>query len=120
MSPTDSCEQHKHRLLERQRSIDTQFAQMEEMAQPVSPDPAIGRLTRQDAMQQQQMTLESRRRLELQQTQIQTALKRIDDGIFGVCVMCKEPIDEKRLEIVPESPLCVPCLERRNRERGER
>jgi len=110
----------KEALLARQREIETQFAQTLEMAQPVSPDPAIGRLTRQDAMQQQQMTLETRRRLELQRTQIQTALQRMEKGAYGICVMCKKPISEQRLEIVPESPLCVPCLEQRNRSKGVR
>jgi DnaK suppressor protein len=111
---------YKGVLLGRQQDVVTQFAQLEEMSQPVSPDPAIGRLTRQDAMQQQQMTLESRRRLELQQTQLKTALKRIDDGKFGLCVMCKEPIATERLKIVPESPLCVLCLEKRSKNTGSR
>ena len=56
-------------LLARRDALDEQEAQTEDMAQPVSPDPAIGRLTRQDAMQQQQLTLETRRRLQLQRTQ---------------------------------------------------
>ncbi len=102
-------------LLARQAEIETQFTQTEEMSQPVSPDPAIGRLTRQDAMQQQQMILESRRRLELQRTRIDTALDRIKKGSFGICVLCKVPIDVKRLDMVPESPLCVLCLEKRSK-----
>ncbi|MCF6285134.1 MAG: TraR/DksA C4-type zinc finger protein [Candidatus Hydrogenedentes bacterium] len=118
MLPPEELEHYKAQLLQRQQEIETQFSQLEEMSQPVSPDPSIGRLTRQDAMQQQQMTLESRRRLELQQTQLKTALKRIEDEKFGLCVLCKEPIAAARLEIVPESPLCVPCLENRNSEPG--
>tara|TARA_R110001592_G_scaffold12145_2_gene58635 strand:+ start:281 stop:643 length:363 start_codon:yes stop_codon:yes gene_type:complete len=113
LSP-EQVEHYRGLLLHRQQEIEVQFSQTEEMSQPVSPDPAIGRLTRQDAMQQQQMTLESRRRLELQRTQLQTALKRLDQGTYGACVMCKKPIAAARLDIVPESPLCVPCLELRN------
>ena len=110
---------YKMLLLERQRDAAAQFSQLEEMSHPVSPDPSIGRLTRQDAMQQQQMNLESRRRLEQQHTQLETALKRIEDKKFGFCVLCKESIALERLDIVPESPLCVPCLEKRNQERGQ-
>lgn len=119
MLTPEQGQHHRRRLLQRLREIETQFDQTEEMSLPVSPDPSIGRLTRQDAMQQQQMALEARRRLELQRTQIETALQRIEDGKFGVCVLCKEPIAGQRLEIVPESPLCVPCLEKRNREKGQ-
>ncbi len=115
LSPED-IEHYKTLLLQRQQEISDQFSQLEEMSQPVSPDPAIGRLTRQDAMQQQQMTLEARRRLELHGTQLKTALQRINDQKFGICVLCKTPIATARLEIVPESPLCVPCLEKRSKE----
>ena len=120
MLTSEQCLTHKEALLARQREIETQFSQTLEMAQPVAPDPAIGRLTRQDAIQQQEMTLETRRRLELQRTQIQTALQRMDKGVYGLCVMCKKPISDQRLEVVPESPLCVPCLEQRNRSKGVR
>lgn len=120
MFTPEQSQHYRQFLLSRQQEIEVQFEQTLEMAQPVSPDPSIGRLTRQDAMQQQQMTLESRRRLELQRTQIQTALQRLDKGAFGVCVLCKKPISDERLEIVPESPLCVPCLEQRNRSKGVR
>lgn len=120
MLTPEQLQHYEQALRAREQAIESQFAQTLEMAQPVSPDPAIGRLTRQDAMQQQQMTLETRRRLELQRTQLQTAFQRIEQGTYGICVMCKAPISEKRLDIVPESPLCVPCLERRNREEGTR
>lgn len=119
LSPQD-LQRYKTQLLQLQQDIAHQFDQLEEMSEPVSPDPSIGRLTRQDAMQQQQMTLESRRRLELQKTQLITALKRIDEGKFGPCVMCKMSIAAARLDIVPESPLCVECLEKRNQKKGLR
>jgi len=114
----EQVEHYKGLLLQRQRDIASQLEQLDEMSQPVAPEPAIGRLTRQDAMQQQQMTLESQRRLTLQNTQVRTALQRIADGKFGACVLCKSPIPSARMEIVPEAPLCVPCLETRNRQKG--
>ena len=120
MLTPEQLQHYQQALLARQQEIETQFDQTQEMSEPVSPDPAIGRLTRQDAMQQQQMALETRRRLELQRTQIQTALGRLEKGAYGICVMCKKPIATQRLDIVPESPLCVPCQERRNRERDGR
>lgn len=119
LSP-DQVAHYKSLLLHRQEDIVHQLEQLEEMSQPVSPDPAIGRLTRQDAMQQQQMTLESQRRLALEQTRVQTALQRIEAGKFGLCVLCKTPILPARLEAIPESPLCVPCLEKRNLEQPRR
>lgn len=49
---------------------------------------------------------------------IETALKKIDAGEFGVCEDCGEPIGLKRLEARPETTLCIRCKE--DQERNER
>jgi len=46
------------------------------------------------------------------------ALKKIDDGTFGQCESCDEPIGKKRLEARPETGLCIRCKE--DQERDER
>lgn len=42
--------------------------------------------------------------------QIKAALKRIEDGSYGICVQCGEDIPEKRLELLPHTPLCTSCM----------
>jgi DnaK suppressor protein len=44
------------------------------------------------------------------------ALKKIDEGTFGVCEICEEPIGKKRLEARPETTLCIKCKEDQERE----
>lgn len=39
------------------------------------------------------------------------ALRKIDDGTFGVCSECEEPINKKRLDARPETQLCIRCKE---------
>lgn len=39
------------------------------------------------------------------------ALKRIEEGNFGVCDDCEEPIPAKRLKASPYTTLCVGCAE---------
>jgi DnaK suppressor protein len=43
---------------------------------------------------------------------IDEALARIRAGTYGVCVVCKQPISEARLEAVPWTHLCRECKER--------
>jgi len=43
--------------------------------------------------------------------QIGAALKRIDDGEFGICLDCEEPISPKRLAAVPWAAYCLRCQE---------
>ena len=42
-------------------------------------------------------------------TQIRAALKRIEDGSYGDCVRCGEPIAEARLDALPWTPRCRRC-----------
>ncbi len=46
---------------------------------------------------------------------IQKALDRIDNGTFGICEECDEPISIKRLEARPETTLCIRCKEEQER-----
>jgi len=43
--------------------------------------------------------------------EVQAALRRIDDGSFGVCVDCERSINLKRLAAVPWSSTCIACQE---------
>ncbi len=55
-------------------------------------------------------------------TEVLRALKRIDDGRYGLCVACGNPIPEKRLEAIPWAARDVKCeqaLEQRNLSREE-
>lgn len=37
------------------------------------------------------------------------ALRRVDDGSYGLCVDCGEPIDHRRLLALPATPFCTAC-----------
>ncbi len=39
--------------------------------------------------------------------QVEAALQRIEDGIYGMCAVCGEPIAEGRLEARPWTPFCI-------------
>jgi DnaK suppressor protein len=43
--------------------------------------------------------------------QIEESLARIDEGTYGTCTHCSNPVMERRLEAVPWTPYCVDCME---------
>jgi RNA polymerase-binding protein DksA len=47
---------------------------------------------------------------------IDTALKRIEEGTFGTCRSCAQPIAIERLEALPYTTQCIDC--KRREERG--
>ena len=77
---------------------------------PVALDQSqVGRLSRMDAMQVQEMALEQERRREIEIKRIKAALIRISEGEYGFCSKCGENISPKRLEFDPSTPMCVDC-----------
>ena len=66
----------------------------------------------------QSFTLRLRGRERILLKKIDKALKKMDDGEYGICVECEEPIAPKRLEARPETELCIRCKE--DQERQER
>ena len=71
----------------------------------------VGRLSRMDAMQAQQMALESSRRRQHQLVKIEGALSRIKSGEYGYCFVCGEEIVAQRLVADPTSTRCMVCVE---------
>ena len=47
-----------------------------------------------------------------QRAQVEAALARLDEGTFGICVECGQPIPEERLEARPEAARCMACQTR--------
>jgi DnaK suppressor protein len=103
----------EQRLRARRKELLRLTAAHEDESDPVELDQSrVGRLSRMDALQSQAMAAEVERRRELELARIDSALERIEQGEYGYCVSCGEPIAPKRLELDPATPLCLSCAER--------
>ena len=43
--------------------------------------------------------------------EVRAALARMQDGSYGTCLECEEPISRQRLAAIPWAPLCIRCQE---------
>ncbi len=43
--------------------------------------------------------------------EVQQALERLDNGTYGECGKCGEPINSARLEALPAASLCINCAD---------
>lgn len=50
---------------------------------------------------------------------IDAALKRIEDGVYGVCTDCGVDIPAARLHAAPETPRCIDCQDKLEHQRGK-
>jgi DnaK suppressor protein len=105
---------YKKRLLEMQKDLRRAEETGEEAEQAVELDQTrVGRLSRMDAMQAQQMSIETGRRRRQKLVQISAALKRIETDDFGYCEECGEEIAHKRLDIDPTVRFCITCASKK-------
>ena len=103
-------ERYRKRLIARRDELQALSGASADKRKPVELDQqSVGRLSRQDALQQQAMqnAQEARRAGELKK--IAAALQRIDEGEFGYCAECGEAIAPRRLDIDPTTARCVGC-----------
>ena len=100
----------KAKLEEIKIQTEADIATAEDSTKPVELDQTmVGRLSRMDAMQQQQMALASERRRHQELQKIELAFKRIEEDEYGYCIKCDEEIAEKRLEFDPTILTCIGC-----------
>lgn len=89
----------------------TKIASYREMTRPVSPDNAIGRVSRMDAIVNNSVGEAALRQAEQKLADLETMLRKVGDDDFGHCSKCGRPIPLKRLMLVPQSSLCVACAQ---------
>ena len=53
------------------------------------------------------------RRLREQIVEVECALQKFEDGTYGLCDECHQPIDPARLEALPQANLCLKCKAQR-------
>jgi DnaK suppressor protein len=106
-------EQFRHKLLQLRQELLELEANSRDSTRPVELDQTtVGRLSRMDAIQGQQMAQATARRRRLQIQKIDGALGRIDSGEYGHCFICGEEIDPRRLAIDPTHSRCINCVDK--------
>ncbi len=108
MIPADQNKYQKY-LEEALHEVGKYLESSEDAAAAVSPDKGLGRLSRMEAMQDQQLVMEMRRRKKRQLVEIKLAISRLEMGNYGTCVFCGKEISPERLEVAPEVQTCMSC-----------
>ena len=105
-------EEFRDRLLALRLEVLDVSEESDRSAQPVKLDQSsVGRLSRMDALQGQAMAKATQTRRVETLRGIEAALLRLDNGEYGFCTECDDPINPKRLEIDPIAEMCVSCAE---------
>ena len=107
----EEIETFKKRLLAMDTEIKSLLTQTSRDSKPIDLNLPIGRLSRADAIQMQNMAALNKRQLEIKLKQIEGALSAVEKGAFGLCRNCGGKIHSARLDAQPETPFCIECQE---------
>lgn len=106
----EQLEELRGELLRELEKLERSMEVTEEGLRPVELDPgAVGRLSRIDELQNQALTKNLREREQLKLAALMQALRRMEEGEYGLCTECGGPITFERLQVFPETPTCVGC-----------
>ena len=92
-------------------SLKHEISELEVKTKPIAPDCSIGRLTRQEMIQEQQVNEHALHEAKIRLNKLTYASKKVEKEDYGICVECEEDILFQRLKLVPESSHCVSCKE---------
>jgi DnaK suppressor protein len=100
----------RQQLEKHQDTLQVELQLSGDNTKPVALDQqSVGRVSRIDAIQQQQMASANREQSITLLQQIISALKRIESNSYGLCLMCDESIALQRLQAQPYTANCITC-----------
>ena len=104
-------EEFRKIVLSEIKSQKYQIERLLKSVKPIAPDNAIGRLTRMEAIGSKGVSEASLSSAQRKLSKLETALNKIENSEFGVCIRCSNPIPKGRMILIPESVTCVVCAE---------
>ena len=99
----------KEKIIATIAEMEEKIAKRTATIKPISPENAIGRISRMDAINNKGVADAAMRQAERKLVSLRVALTKIDSPNFGNCIRCKQQIQPARLMYMPESSECVRC-----------
>ena len=110
---TTNFEQLRSRLESEQKRLLSELEQLEDSIRPAEERREGSPFGKREEEATESFELEKRLALEQQLrdhlAEVEHALRKLDEGTYGLCDSCGQPIAPDRLEALPQASLCVNC-----------
>ena len=101
----------KKRIHEEITRAEQDIARLAASVNPVSPDNAIGRISRMEAISARGVNKSALSQARVRLAGLKSALANLNEPEFGSCFECGEQIPFARILLMPHSKMCVACAE---------
>lgn len=103
-------EQLKDKIADKIAKIESDILEYTELTKPISPEIAIGRISRMDAINNKSVNEAALRNSKNKLVRVKRCLNELDAESFGLCRQCGTMIEFEKLLVMPESVRCVTCV----------
>ena len=97
------------RISEEIKKTELEIVDLKELTKPISPENAIGRVSRMDAINNKSVNENRLRLAEYKIKKLHHSLRKSEEPNFGICSRCGRDIQIGRLMLLPESNYCIRC-----------
>ena len=108
-----SIKARRSQLEKERKQLTAQIEQLEANARPTEEKRESTPFGKRDQGAVETFELEKRltmeKRIKGQLAEVERALRKIEEGTYGLCDGCGKPIDPARLEALPQANLCMVC-----------
>lgn len=103
----------KEKILTTIKELQDNMSELEALAKPISPDNAIGRVSRMDAINNKGVNDKALKQSKIKLKKLHIAIDKINNNEagFGKCKICGRTIQMNRLMFLPESSNCIRCAD---------
>lgn len=101
----------KEKVLQEIEKTEKSIKDYRELTKPISPENAIGRISRMDAINNKSVAEAALRQVEGKLKNLHFVLDSMHEKEFGLCLKCKNPIPLGRILLMPQSRYCVNCAQ---------
>jgi DnaK suppressor protein len=96
----------RERLLARQRDLEQSLNRLEANALDSGAADVLDEMDQVIVSEAKTVSFDLNTREYASLRDVRAALVRLDDGTYGTCVICGNPIEPARLQAIPETPYC--------------
>jgi len=97
-------------MMSQLKKLELDIKEYTELTKPISPEIAIGRISRMDAINNKSVNEAALRNSKNKQQRLKRALAEMDSSSFGLCRQCGSEIELEKLLVMPDSVRCVTCI----------
>lgn len=109
-------EEFRNLLLEKKKNIIKKLSQFYNESKEIETDTALDVVDKAETYYTKEFLLGLTDSEREQLTMIDQALERLEKDEFGICQICHKEIGKKRLQIIPWTPYCISCQEKKENE----